>query len=128
MSGDLISRKRFVAFRKMGALRGFSPGTGSAGLGIDHDTGSFDKSVAKSRGEAERDTRRVTSGIADEIGLADIVPEQLRQSVNRAFMQLWMLHLTAVPACICLGIIQPKVRAQIDKFFSRPDAARGDFL
>ena len=63
------------------------------------------------RGQAERDGGGVAAGVAEQTGVFDLLPVQLRQGVYGFLMQGGVRVAKAVPIAVILLIVQAEICA-----------------
>ena len=85
-------------------------------LGIDHNALTADGTTAHQRQEGEQGCRRVTPGVGQQPCRADGLTVQLWQAIHRFPQVLWRYMGKLVPCWIQRGIMQAKVRRDIDDF------------
>ena len=99
----------------MGALGKAAARPGHTRFGVDDDSRQLNQAICYRRRQSQRSPSRIAARIGNDPFSENILTEQLRQAVNRLFMELLVLIGSAVPFLIFFLAVQPEIRAQVNK-------------
>src|SRR5438105_15536105 len=95
-----------------GGLQSAARPAGSGG-GVDDNAGRLEAAAAHQRRQGQCGGGRIAPGGGNQIGVDEVVPEQLRKAVDEVGQQLGMVVLFAVPRWIQTGVMQREVGGQV---------------
>ena len=87
---------------------------GFAGTDQHVDDRRFDNSGGGQRPQGQNGRRRVTPGAGHQVRIAQRLPVQFRDPVDKAAQQIRARMRAAVPARVSGGVSEPEVGAQVD--------------
>jgi hypothetical protein len=90
------------------------PRTGNAALGIDDDRARLDVLAGDEWCESQNARLRIATGVGDELGTANLVAIDFRQSINRLGEVGEIVVTLPIPLGVDVGIAKPIVGAEID--------------
>ena len=92
----------------------FATGAAHSAHACDQNCFAIDRFAANEGPQRNENARRITTGTGDEFRFANLVPVNLRQTINRLAQQIGRRMIVTVKFLVNRGIFYSKIRAQID--------------